>query len=149
MAICYLRVLRWKRVIGSLLRCFIGSLIRCFIDSLIPWFIDSFSESLIHRFDPSSIHWIIDSLARWFIGSWVDWFIPSVVHGFFHALSLASQQPFAHLMMNVTTSTLRCFCISKTFLYAIFFLYDIVFFVRNFRPGACWALPGRPKNPKN
>ena len=61
--------------------------------------------------------------------------------GNFHNIkSLAPQQTFAHSLMDLTTSTLRCSCISKTC--PIGHLIPIVASLfRNIRPGACRALP--------
>ena len=124
-----------------------SSSIYWFTDSLIPWFYNSlirwFVESSVSWID-ALIHWIIDSLAHWFIDSWIPsfidslirWFVQLAVHGLCHAISLASQPPFAHSLLRLTTSTLHCFCMSKTFLLAINFLLLVSFF-RNFRPA--WA----------
>ena len=109
---------------ASLIREIFNSLIHCFTDSLIHWIIDS----LVRFFFPSLIYWIIDSLIsalnwftqnHWFTQSLIHWFIGwirSVLHGFFHVTSFASQPPFAHSLMRLTTSTIRCCCIVKTFL---------------------------------
>ena len=95
----------------------VDSLIHCFIDSLIHWFTDPLIHWLmIHWFTGSSAHCFIASLLRWFIGSlihWfvdsmfdsliyslVHWFIQSAVCGFFHVISLASQQPCAHSLVQ-------------------------------------------------
>jgi hypothetical protein len=136
--------------VGSLNHCFIdplghwfiASLLHCFTDSLNLWLNGSSSSLLIHCFFPSSSHWLIGSLAPWFIDSLVHWFIQPVVHGFFHLLLLASQQPFAHLLVHFTNSALRGFCISKAFLSAIFFLESYMFFEISSpaRAGHYWAL---------
>ena len=109
-------------------------------DWLIDWLTDWLTDWLIDWLIWLDLTWfdccggliwiwfdgLIDSLPRWFIDTMVRslihrvlflWFIQSVVHGFFHVVSLASQPPFAHWVLRFTTSTFRCFCISKTFLY--------------------------------
>ena len=130
--------------VGSLNHCFIdplghwfiASLLHCFTDSLNLWLNGSSSSLLIHCFFPSSSHWLIGSLAHWFIDSLVHWFIQPVVHGFFHLLLLASQQPFAHLLVHFTG-----FWHLKSF--PIGHILPIVIYVfRNFLPCACWALLG-------
>ena len=93
----------------SLIHWFIALLLRWFIASLINWLIGSSSDSLIRCLFPSSIYWFIDSMPHWLM------VIGSLIHGFFHAISLSSQQRFAHSLMHLTTLTLRCFCIPKTF----------------------------------
>ena len=86
-------------------------LIHWIIGSRLPCVIDSSSDSWIQCFVPSSIHWFIDSLFHWFI--------QSAVRGFFMILSchvIGISTTICSLLMHLTTSTFRCFCISTTFL---------------------------------
>ena len=116
----------------SSIHCFIDSLYNHFIDSLVHWSIDS----LVHWVIDALVYWIIDTLIHWLVGSLrhcfavsiisdssIHWFINSVVHRFFHVISLASQPPFAHSVMHLTTSTIQ-----NTFLQAIDFLYSCPMF---------------------
>ena len=110
--------------IDSLLCCFMGSLTRCVIDSSTH-----FTTAHIHCFIGSLLHWFTDFLIHWLIGS-IFWFsdsllrsfidtlihrlivsgsqihrpIGSLIHGFFHVISLASQQPFVDALHNFSTS---------------------------------------------
>ena len=105
----------------SLVHWFIGALLHCFIAPLIHWFIDP----LIRSFN-------VDSLIHWFI--LVHWFIQSAVCGFFHVISLASQQPCAHSLVQRFVASA-----SQKLSYIPSSSYSFSFF-RNFRPGACRAL---------
>ena len=127
----------------SLIHWFLESLIHCFVASLILWFIDSlihwFHELLIHCFVASLILWFTDALIHWFIDSLTYWFIDSFsllcMDSFMPFHWLASQPPFAHSLMHLTTSTLRRFCGSKLS-YRPYSCYSALIF-RNFRPP--WA----------
>ena len=113
---CFIDSLNHCWLIGSSTRYFIRSLIHWLIGPLVHrltkpsmhGFID-FIVSLNHRFTGSLFHWIIGSLIQWFVDSLIHWFIDS----------LASQPPFAHSLMDLSTSTAYGFCISKMFLQAI------------------------------
>ena len=92
-------------MVDSLIHCFIDSLIHWFTDPLIHWLmIHCFTGSSAHCFIAPLIHWFIDPLIRsfnvWFTYSLVHWFIQSAVCGFFHVISLASQQPCAHSLVQ-------------------------------------------------
>jgi hypothetical protein len=122
--------------IDPLLHSFIDSLVHCFVASLLDWSLISlvwthWTEWLIDfgfvliwfRLDwlvGSLIRWSIASFRHWFTDSWIRWLNDSWMHWFIDSfsqlcmiLSLASQQPCAHLLVRLTTSTLPCFCISK------------------------------------
>ena len=81
--------------------------IHWFMDSMTHWFIDS----MIHWFIISLIHYsLVDSVIQWSSVFWLldftgHWLIQSAVRGFFHVISLASQQPLAHSLMHLATST--------------------------------------------
>jgi hypothetical protein len=75
--------------------------------------------------------------------------IHSVVHGFFHLISLASQAPFPHSLMHLTTSTTHGFCISKTNVPIGHWFLVVISYFRNFRPGACRARVICFQNPDN
>ena len=126
-----------------------GQLVQWFMESLIHWFNDWFTGhwftgSLIHGFAGSLIRWLLNSLIHCFIDSLVHWFIQPAVHGISHVISLASQQPFAHSLMHLTTSTLVASASQKLSYRPIGHLLRIIVvsLLRNFRPGTCRALPG-------
>jgi hypothetical protein len=131
---------------ASLVHRLTGSLIRWFIASLVLWFeglslTHWFADSLIHWFIASLLHWFADSI-HWF-GCFVVCFNASFLHRFTGSLSLIHRFTgsltssvsrawipscplidistaicwFAHSLARLTTSTLRCLCISKSFLY--------------------------------
>ena len=92
---------------------FTDSLLHWFVDSLVYWSIDSLiNDSLVHWFIGSLLHCFIAPLVHWFIDPLIDsmfdsliyslvhWFIQSAVCGFFHVISLASQQPCAHSLVQ-------------------------------------------------
>ena len=83
------------------------------LDWSIDWFIVWFIDSLLRSFIDSLIHGFIGSLILPFIGSLTHF--TQLLHGIFHVLSFASQQPFTHSLVHLATSALRCFCISKNF----------------------------------
>ena len=134
------------RPIDSLVHWFTDWLVHWPIDSLIHWFMESMVHWLVepfsHCFVISLIHWFTDSLVHWFIDSLVHRLIHSVVHGFFHLISLASQAPFPHSLMHLTTSTTHGFCISKTNLPIGHWFLVVISYFRNFRPGVCRAPSG-------
>ena len=84
--------------------------------------------SIYRRFTESLLQWFIDSRLLSFIDSVIFWFRGSVVRGLFHVISVASQPPFAHSFMQLTPSTIYCFCIAKTVLQAIEITYIQYFF---------------------
>ena len=114
---------------------FIDLLLHCFIVSVSCWFISSLP--LLLWFTDWLIFWFVDSLTHWFIESLNPWFI-----GLFNELcsmdsfiSSSSQQPFAH------SSSLRCFCAAKTFLYRPLISYSHVLFSKLpplHVPGTIW-----------
>ena len=127
------RAVLWFIVIQKI-QWFMDTLNRATIASWSRWFTDSsvhwFTGCLIHWVSASLIHWFIDWLIHWFV--WfidllVRWFVRSVVHGIFHVIPSASQQPFAPLLMHLMTSTLHCFCIAKTLLYAMISYGHVLF----------------------
>ena len=144
-----------RRCLTSLVHWLIYSLVHCFNDSfsLIHWFNGRFTDSLLHWFVDSLVYWSIDSLINdsllhWFIGSllhcsvdslvyWsIDSFIQCLIHLFIGSLihSVSCVRILSCHFIGISTtmcsfvgSTLRCFCISKTFLYTIFFLQLFLF----------------------
>ena len=123
MAICYLRVFRWKRIVASCLRYFrfMSSLVRCFIDSSF------IIESLVHQFIGSLIHSVSCAriLSRVFIG-----------------ISI-------HLLVRWWTSQLRHFIVKSVPKTIFPVIWYSMFFWQSFRPGPCWAVPGRRKGPQD
>ena len=75
-----------------------------------------------------------------FTDSSIYWFIQAVVHGFFHVISLASQPPFAHWLMHLTTSTLHGFCILKNIFIGHVLPVVVLYVFRNFHPGTGQAI---------
>ena len=134
--------------------CTVASLILWFVDSLVHWFIDSLLSLLYSLIDSvviasvaslicslldslvgSFIAWFVDALLRSFIGTLIPWRINSLIRSvssawFFHGLSGASQQPFAHSLVHLTTSTPRCLYISQTLSYRPSSFYDSFSFER-------------------
>jgi hypothetical protein len=125
-----------------------GSLNHWFVDSLFHWLTEPLNRwfiALLHWIVESVVHWFIDSVIHWFIDlliicdmiyadflfhwstdSWINWILDSFVHSVSFSelcmdsfISLSSQQPFAHSLMRLTTSTLHGLCIAKAFLQAI------------------------------
>ena len=109
-------------LIDSLLQLFIDSLVHCFVASLLHhWFADSihwfgcfvvcFNASFLHRFTGSLslIHRFTGSLTSSISRAW----IPSCP---LFGISTTNCW-FAHSLARLTISTLRCLCISKSFLY--------------------------------
>ena len=91
--------------IHSFVHCFVGSSIHCMnCDSLIRWLIDSVVHCSCSLFMHSLIHRFIDSFRQLCMVS-------------FMSFSLASQPPFAHWLMHLTTSTLHGFLHLKKYLY--------------------------------
>ena len=121
---------------------FVASLTYWFTESLVHWFIDSI-DSMIHRFTGS---------LNWFIGSFVHSFIESSIHWFIRSFGQLHAQSF--MTFSGISNTIRSFADAPQFQQFIasasflrfpilddWFLIAISFF-RNFRPSACWALPG-------
>ena len=114
---------------------FTDSLLHWFVDSLVYWSIGSLiNDSLVHWFIGSLLHCFIPPLIHCFINPLIRWFIQSAVCGFFHVISLASQQPCAHSLVQRFVASA-----SQKLSYIPSSSYSFSFF-RNFRPGACRAL---------
>ena len=118
-----------------------------FTDSSVHWFIGSlahwlFIQSLLRCFIGFLIHWFTDILFHPFIGSSIHWFTHSVVQGFFHVIfSLAPQPPFTSFADAPDNFIRSCLLHLKNVPIGRWLLI-VMLYVRNFRPGACRALPG-------
>ena len=118
--------------IGSLIRWFtdywlIDSLRRWTTDPLIHWFTPKISHSLIiyiynwtvepllHLFIDSVIHWLIALLICCFIDSLTPWLYAWILSCHVSIIS-STVCLFVDAPLNLPSSRLHCFCITKTFL---------------------------------